>query len=559
MQIPKRMSSPADPSKPSFLDRPAEIRNAIYEFLFKREDPVLLHNAKAYHIVPPHDRYKEYHDYYLGELEDFGDEYEREIGQDQFFIHNFQLVTPFLLSCGQVYSEGVGYLYGGNEFIFSRPLYRHDGRGHRDGRGVASKGHDREAYLPLVYAAQWLSGIGSQLKFLTKVSIDVNALCPELCGLELMQMNMLLLLRMLWKHPNFTDILTLLARQPSEEETAHANEIAHTPGEGSADRVNKFSKILSALGTQDVLQLKRYCLNDVLVKNVTVWPSLRGGHMFLQNDNGVCIKLFDISADAVLSWRQERPARPNKLNSYGLMNNSRRTIISMAMYISDEIIFDLDTRTVHGLNLNYTSVAPWMRTHQRDGTPAVPQSTTVTIKHTTNEITTSFDNSKALEDMLYCPPRPIGADYGTGNVFRNILYRGLRNHPSTTIALNFSIETTTSLSELRINIKNIVFLLTEFAIPYQAKICLALNCPWGDNTHTEQATVTVADLQKGLFLRLNDFVEQWPADLPKARADSLPDLWINGNGVFTSASYPASPTTAILIPSTVILTILFSS
>jgi hypothetical protein len=161
--------------------------------------------------------------------------------------------------------------------------------------------------------------------------------------------------------------------------------------------------------------------------------------------------------------------------------------------------------------------------------------------------------------MLYCPPRPIGADYGTGNVFRNILYRGLRNHPSTTIALNFSIETTTSLSELRINIKNIVFLLTEFAIPYQAKICLALNCPWGDNTHTEQATVTVADLQKGLFLRLNDFVEQWPADLPKARADSLPDLWINGNGVFTSASYPASPTTAILIPSTVILTILFSS
>jgi hypothetical protein len=114
------------------------------------------------------------------------------------------------------------------------------------------------------------------------------------------------------------------------------------------------------------------------------------------------------------------------------------------------------------------------------------------------------------------------------------------------------------LSELRINIKNIVFLLTEFAISYQAKICLALNCPWGDNTHTEQATVTVADLQKGLFLLLNDFVEQWPADLPKARADSLPDLWIDGNGEFTSASYPASPTTAILIPSTVILTILFS-
>jgi hypothetical protein len=118
MQIPKRMSSPANPSKPWFLDRPAEIRNAIYEFLFKREDPVLHHNAKAYHIEPPHDKYKQYHDYNLSELEGFDDEYEKEIGQDQFFIHGFQLVTPFLLTCGQVYSEAVGYLYGGNSFVF---------------------------------------------------------------------------------------------------------------------------------------------------------------------------------------------------------------------------------------------------------------------------------------------------------------------------------------------------------------------------------------------------------------------------------------------------------
>jgi hypothetical protein len=61
---------------------------------------------------------------------------------------------------------------------------------------------------------------------------------------------MLSLLRMLWKHPNLTDIVKLLARHPSEDEKAHAIEIANTPGEESSNHVEKFSKILSALGTQ---------------------------------------------------------------------------------------------------------------------------------------------------------------------------------------------------------------------------------------------------------------------------------------------------------------------
>jgi hypothetical protein len=49
IQIPKTVSSPADPSAPSFLSTlPPEIRNPIYEVLFKRDGEVLLHDAKAY-------------------------------------------------------------------------------------------------------------------------------------------------------------------------------------------------------------------------------------------------------------------------------------------------------------------------------------------------------------------------------------------------------------------------------------------------------------------------------------------------------------------------------
>jgi hypothetical protein len=49
MEIPKTTSGPARPDEPSFLTTlPSEIRNRIYEFLFERDEPVLLHDEKAY-------------------------------------------------------------------------------------------------------------------------------------------------------------------------------------------------------------------------------------------------------------------------------------------------------------------------------------------------------------------------------------------------------------------------------------------------------------------------------------------------------------------------------
>jgi hypothetical protein len=49
IQIPKVISSLADPSAPSFLRALLpEIRNRVYEALFKRDRPVLLHDAKIY-------------------------------------------------------------------------------------------------------------------------------------------------------------------------------------------------------------------------------------------------------------------------------------------------------------------------------------------------------------------------------------------------------------------------------------------------------------------------------------------------------------------------------
>jgi len=80
--IAARTSSPTDPSAVSFLTKlPPEIRNYVYEILFKRGDRVLLHNVDAFH-EPYHqplssNRYlKEY--YYW---------YEVEVGRDTEFRH----------------------------------------------------------------------------------------------------------------------------------------------------------------------------------------------------------------------------------------------------------------------------------------------------------------------------------------------------------------------------------------------------------------------------------------------------------------------------------------
>jgi hypothetical protein len=53
MDIPKTTSVPLDGDRGSFLTLPAEIRNIVYELLFERDGPVLVHNIAAYYAQKP--------------------------------------------------------------------------------------------------------------------------------------------------------------------------------------------------------------------------------------------------------------------------------------------------------------------------------------------------------------------------------------------------------------------------------------------------------------------------------------------------------------------------
>jgi hypothetical protein len=56
MDIPKTPVIPPDPQRPLFLMLPPEIRNLVYELIFLRDAPVLLHDRRAYYAQKPTDR-----------------------------------------------------------------------------------------------------------------------------------------------------------------------------------------------------------------------------------------------------------------------------------------------------------------------------------------------------------------------------------------------------------------------------------------------------------------------------------------------------------------------
>ncbi|CAN9172883.1 unnamed protein product [Alternaria alternata] len=336
MQIPKQVSSPADPKEPSFLNLPAEIRNRIYELLFTRDEPVLLHNAKAYHAISPQDSH---HPHWSDLRAAFDDAYDNEINQGQFFVHDLQTVTPALLVCRQVYAEAVGYLYGNNTFMFSRPLYRHD-----CDNGDDDVEHNDKSYFVTNYVAQWLQSLGSQLKLLNEIRIDVGAFCPDSCDQGMQSIPILKLVRMLWRYPYLTDVVAFTQRKPTDREKNDFGRTKHSENEYDMKYAERLQEILIAIGVQDVLHMKRYAYTDLLVTDIDLESSLGFGYV-----DGPNLELdFKKPNDGGIRWlkRSEIPSSPLENLKMPFM----RKIFSMVTFPAGQIVLDTDLRTVYGFN-----------------------------------------------------------------------------------------------------------------------------------------------------------------------------------------------------------------
>ncbi|KAF1851533.1 uncharacterized protein K460DRAFT_298660 [Cucurbitaria berberidis CBS 394.84] len=538
MQIPKTMSSLADPAAPSFLTTlPPEIRNGIYEILFKREEPVLLHNAEAYHVIEPPREHYPLDTLFQDAMDEYHETFETEIGGDVDFKHNFHEGLSMLRSCRQVYHEAAGIFYGENTFIFSRVLNRHDCADHET--------HDVFDYHPLSYSTRWLSSIGSQIIFLRKAIIDVDGICPANCYARLRDLDFFPLMRFLWSYPQKAHVITFAhtgrrLEMHTEANTRNLDLKIEVP---DVDIAGFFNNVLSTLTIGDPLKMRRYAYFDRLVEGVYLSHGNMDCHVHYKGPTGGALlkQGFEIMDEGkvinVLPW-----APTSHLLDLPYAIKDR--IFAYALHSPEEVVLDLDARKGHGLYMEVFHVNTAIRWY-RSLACCFSRMNTMTIKMTSTEIVTSFNDFAGLRELIY-----KNCSAYTPNPFHNILFQRSSNSKAMTLLLKLDVSSPTILSEARIE-TSMMCLLGNLRPRTNTTIRIVLTCPRGKSTWTEEMEVPYDRLQRELFLLLSDVImmrgtSTAPAFLANEDPD-LPKLWITGRGIIVNATYEATKTRDALI------------
>jgi hypothetical protein len=393
MAIPKGPSGPADDSVTSFVTLPAEIRNLIYEHLFVREKPVLLHNVDVFYAKKP-DLYvarnprptvfdsdifewDEPDALYYADLYDCNKLNARErnavaaFAED--FAHPFANILGLLRSCRQVHHEAVGVLYEQNTFTFTRASSRHD-RGYPDGvdsgdfydtfndslnrrpytrRTKDDYFHDFKAYHQINYASQWPAAIGCQGGVVRKIIIELGSVCYDGCNYSQKTFDILPLLRVIWSNAQPTCQVRFGCVGRRLDWTLHARlfstcqEQEHlTEHERS---VKDWNNIMHAFGEEDILQLKRF-RSGRLLRSVEVTRSNSTGKVQYHDQT---LRNFEILDNGTMLAWSPREAKLAALNS--LSNHLQDRILLFASSSADNVTLDLDSHTAYGLDVQLLS------------------------------------------------------------------------------------------------------------------------------------------------------------------------------------------------------------
>ena len=529
MQMPKAASSPVDPEKASFLTKlPAEMRNIIYELLFKKDEPVLLHNTKAFHPKEPTQLEWPHAEDYSRHKRIYFETYEEDAGLDEEFSHNFCDGINLLLTCRQLHNEASGVLYSQNTFIISRVLGRHD---FTDRYGPLQ--YDNLEYFPPMYAARWLSSLGSQVGLLHKVIIDIDAMCPLHCAYSMKEYNLLPLIHFMWSNPMGKNVVTFgqsgrvldhtrfQPRDLPEEETCPVH------------RANTLNNLLAVFVNKDTLRLRRFHTFNRLLQSIEIPNASEEGYVTFKSPYRPPYTLrqhFTVSSQGRrVEWAPRK--RPKFTN---LPPEIVSRIYEFACYNPDGITFDLDTCTAHGLNIG---LFHWVRSVRSNTDLArnVSHVNHVTIKATSNTVITDFNDFGHLPSLLYKPY----AGHRPG-LFEYMIMQASTDCKPLTVLLGINAPHAATLSEVRINIDKLMDLLQEYKCHPKATFKVTLTCPsgWKDET-----SISIAKLQRQLFLLLSDMISEMRKSLltaqPTPAFPSSPrEIWINGHGKPVNVSYP---------------------
>jgi len=515
-------SHPTDPSIPSFLGLPAEIRNAVYELLFKNDGPVFLHNADAFFPQAP-------------DLDDYDDDggprcrcescqyegishYERDRStwaaamdndaEDLKFLeakfpHGLSDGLGILKSCRQICSEAAGVLYGHNKFAFGQDTDRHDINylTNEYRAWYAPEFYENERYNQLNYSAQWMNSIGDHYRFLRKVIIDTDAMCPSHCRWAAV-FEVLPLLRIMWAHPEAK--CEIVFESTGRVLSAHLHDVR----EPVAVPVN-LNTLLHTLGKEDMLGLRRVSLSLESVVIEQVGRSER--HYVKYKRSGP--RFFSIlSKGAKVVWKPKKP-----IKSRADLPRSIRQIIARYVALGPGgIVVDPTAHVTHGLDLTLLSPVPCsVKSLIRPGY-------SLTISMTSQEAETSFKRFRALDTLLW--PEAIN------NTTTSYIARGEFGLTSgQSINLDFILGDEKGLEDVKINMRGLVRFLGSMSI-LKANLWSTIKIIMKDNEGSERACseVPIKKLRQAVFLFFTDLLRD--SIYSRERQQHTPNIRINGFG-----------------------------
>ncbi|KAF2132551.1 hypothetical protein P153DRAFT_354055 [Dothidotthia symphoricarpi CBS 119687] len=529
--IARTMSSPADPGAPSLITTiPPELRNNIYDLLFKYNSHVLLHDVKEYRArivylateVYTDDEDDEFQQKVelRKELEETGVEH---LAEDEDFHHDLNI--SLLLSCRLIYHEATSILYGSNTFLFSRVLNQ----------------EDSHWYDQFMYAPKWLSNIGSQIRLLRRVSIDFDAVCPVICAHSdaHRNINWLPLLRIIWANLDAEWKISFAhtGRLVDNEHSVVYDEHERTP-------TFVLNNILDALGRRDVLNIKRYAKFERLMPVVVIrnrsgsvdgyasHPStgqpadLDTSYRFANYD---CVFpdnqmfLFFHADDGGHIVR----ARLEEKHLLQLPDDVLRSIYRYTCFSKTGVTFDLTSHVARGLEMALLGVSRRHRYEaEYDTSWSNPwMNNKFTVSMTTETAKTDFGEFVLLHEWLKIE-----------NFKRMVFARRPNPDHLPRIVLEFNLDTRKTFLDIRINIKSLLHPIHE--LDNRSTILISLKHVIDNATHRQDTRITLGKLRRDIFILLSEMIAfGWTLD------DSLPELWFNGEGTLLCANCPATVTT----------------
>jgi hypothetical protein len=476
--------------------------------LFHCEKPVVLHDAVAHRA-----RLFEvmtWRDVDSGELDDIKPETE-----DERIRHDLAQGMALLQTCRQLYHESAGVLYGSNSFHFLRLLDADDNEHH--------KLHE--------YAPKLLSSMGSQYSLLSKVFIDIPSFCTprHSCNSEELQFDLLPFLRLIWANPNSGCKMSFVHSDLGYNDMLQTLNLSASVTHVSAKLLNN---LLLILGHDDALNIKRYARFHRLMPAVIVYPALDGlprawvsyrSLDSLTDPERLC-KHFDLYDNGhAVKWAPQDPANgfllqlPWKIQD--VINRYASTPIS-------DVVFDFDSRTARGLNLNLLHLSKDTRKSALDLWQGSWHKYLFTPGLSRKLYNTGVDHFDALRA------------WSQVKLFESMII-GTNRAWETQAEITFDVTSIgqKSLKDPTINVQVLLEVLGR--LPEWAPITFIRKSPdESDEDCHETVCVTLGSIKRAVFLLLSDILQNMShkALLP------VPELWFDGQGKLKCAQYPATST-----------------